>query len=380
MTANFDIIIIDAGIAGTSAAAELVAAGKSVALLEMESQPGYHSTGRSAAILAQTYGNSVIRKLTRASEGFFNRPPSGFTDHSLLSPRAILQIARTDQAGRLRQLFEDTNESGVLEWLEEDALARVAPHLKPGYAICGCINRTAQDLDVDALLQGYLRKFRKGGGALKTGLTVSSLRLEGSKWKIETRQGELTATTVVNAAGAWAGEIGKLAGAMDMPITPLRRTAVVFDAPDGIDVSRLPMVVDGDEEFYLKPEAGRLMASPADEAPSPACDAQPEELDIAICIDRIKTAFDFDVRRIHSKWAGLRSFLPDRTPACGPDPNFPSFFWLAGQGGFGVQTAPAMARLACSMLTGSPLDAELAATGFELHSILPSRLKNRIQI
>ncbi|WP_127522133.1 FAD-dependent oxidoreductase [Mesorhizobium sp. Z1-4] len=375
MDKTFDIVVVGAGIAGVSAACELARTGLRVAILEMEQQPGYHATGRSAAILAQSYGNSVIRRLTRASEHFFRTPPAGFADHPLLSPRPILHVARADQAERLRRLFDDSNDDGkLLEWLDAEELAQAAPHLREGYAVCGFRNKEASDIDVNALLHGYLRLFRQAGGELHTSSAVGGMTFNGGRWTVETAKGGFSCRTLVNAAGAWAAELGKLAGARDMPLTPLRRSAVVIDAPEGLAVSDLPMVIDADEEFYIKPEAGKLMASPGDETPSPPCDAAPEEIDIAICIDRIEKAFGLDVRRIDSKWAGLRSFLPDRTPVCGFDADAPSFFWLAGQGGYGVQTAPAMAWLTAAIVTRQPPPAALSDARIAAEALSPSRI------
>ncbi|MBO6901265.1 MAG: FAD-binding oxidoreductase [Rhizobiaceae bacterium] len=375
MDKTYDIVVVGAGIAGISAASELARTGLSVAILEMEHQPGYHATGRSAAILAQSYGNAVIRRLTRASEHFFNAPPTGFTDHPLLSPRPIVHVARPDQAQRLRSQFEESNDDGkLLEWLDAGELAHVAPHLKENYAVCGFLNGAASDIDVNALLQGYLRLFRQAGGELHTARAATGLIYDSGRWTIETAKGRLYGNILINAAGAWAAELGKLAGARDMPLTPMRRSAVVIDAPEGLTVSELPMVIDADEEFYIKPEAGKLMASPGDETPSPPCDAAPDEIDIAICIDRIEKAFGLDVRRIDSKWAGLRSFLPDRTPVCGFDPQVPSFFWLAGQGGYGVQTAPAMAWLAAAIVAHQPPPAALNDFRIAAEALSPARI------
>ena len=375
MDKTYDIVVVGAGIAGISAASELARTGLSVAVLEMEHQPGYHATGRSAAILAQSYGNAVIRRLTRASEHFFNAPPAGFTDHPLLSPRPIVHVARPDQAQRLRSQFEESNDDGkLLEWLDAGELAHAAPPLKENYAVCGFLNGAASDIDVNALLQGYLRLFRQAGGELHTSRAATGLIYDSGRWTIETAKGRLYGNILINAAGAWAAELGKLAGTRDMPLTPMRRSAVVIDAPEGLAVSELPMVIDADEEFYIKPEAGKLMASPGDETPSPPCDAAPDEIDIAICIDRIEKAFGLDVRRIDSKWAGLRSFLPDRTPVCGFDPQVPSFFWLAGQGGYGVQTAPAMAWLAAAIVAHQPPPAALNDFRIAAEALSPARI------
>ncbi|WP_407493714.1 NAD(P)/FAD-dependent oxidoreductase [Pseudooceanicola sp. MF1-13] len=368
---TFDVAIIGAGIAGVSAAAALAPSAR-VLLIEKEAQPAYHATGRSAAILAQTYGNDVIRALTHASDRFLRSPPDGFCDHPLLSPRGLVLIARSDQLLRLRADY-DALESDLLEWIEPKALEAEIPILRPGYVAGGFANRAAQDVDVHALVQGYLRRFRQDGGHVRTGQEVTGLHREGAGWRVQLGAEAVTASTVVNAAGAWADHVATLAGAQPLGLRPLRRSAVTLRPPAGLDVGQLPMIVDADERFYLKPEAGMLLASPANETLSDPTDAQPEEMEIAIAIDRVTTAFDLDVRRIESKWAGLRTFAPDRSPVCGFDPEVPGFFWLAAQGGFGVQTAPALSQITAHLVSGAALDEDLIETGLNLTRLAPDR-------
>ncbi|WP_121062712.1 NAD(P)/FAD-dependent oxidoreductase [Chachezhania antarctica] len=369
-----DIIVIGAGIAGASVAAEL-AAHASVILLERESQPGYHSTGRSAAVFAPCYGPTPIRDLTRASRAFYESPPEGFTAAPMFGPRPILMIAREDQMGALEALTETVSKETEVEVLTGDALQSFQPLLRAGYASAGMHDRQGQDIDVHALHHGYLRMFKARDRPAVTGAEVTGLTRNGDVWQVETTKGVFEAPIVVNAAGAWAGEIGALAGAEDIGLTPKRRTAITVPDHPGFETGHLPITVDVDEEFYLKPDAGRLLISPADETPVAPCDVQPEELDIAICIDRIMTAFDLDVRRIDSKWAGLRSFVADKTPVVGFSDTAPGFFWLAGQGGYGIQTAPAMAQFAASAVLGHALPFHIADEGFDPADVRPSRIK-----
>jgi len=370
----FDIAVIGAGMAGASAAAELSAHAR-VVLIEGESQPGYHATGRSAAILAQTYGNDVVRALTKASEGFFNTPPDGFADAPLLTARGLIRIGRPDQVDTLRQMYDDLADTGLLEWIDGAEIERRVPLIRPGYAAGGFLNAAAQDLDVHAMLQGYLRQFRRNGGTLVCGAEVTRLQRTGSQWVLDAGDRRIEAGLVVNASGAWADQTAELAGGTALGLQPLRRSALTFQPPATVDVSAMPMVVDAAEEFYVKPEAGKLLASPANETPSPPCDSRPEEIEVAIAIDRVLGAFDLDVRRIESQWSGLRTFSPDRAPVAGFDAEMEGFFWLAAQGGFGIQTAPALARLTAHLVAGAPLDGALVDTGLNLTRLSPQRFQ-----
>ncbi len=370
-----DFVVIGAGIAGASVAAELVGGGQArVVLLEMESRPGYHTTGRSAAIFAPTYGPPPIRALTRASAAFFREPPQGFADHPLLSRRAILMLARADQTGQLDALIDEVSANAEVTRLSAEALLAAHPLLRPGYAVAGMLDRGGYDIDVDALLQGFLRRFRSAGGRLIGDARVTQLGQTADGWRVQSDGGVFEAPVVINAAGAWAGELGQLAGAGDIGLVPRRRTAVIVDAPEGIETAGLPLSVDVDEKFYLKPESGRLLISPADETPSPPCDAQPEEIDIAIAVDRVTRAFDLSVRRIGNKWAGLRSFVADKVPVVGFSNRAAGFFWLAGQGGYGIQTAPALARLAAAMARRGGVPSDIADEGLHVADLSPARL------
>ncbi|MEP3245564.1 MAG: FAD-dependent oxidoreductase [Sneathiella sp.] len=369
----FDIAVIGAGIAGASVAAELCRDAR-VLLLEMENQPGYHTTGRSAAVFAPVYGPQPIRALTRASEAYFKHPPAGFTDHELFSPRKILMIARYDQRDALEELIEECAGETPIKKLENDPLSDAQPLLKKGYAASGMLDPNGQDIDVHALHQGYLKIFKAAGGALQTNGQVTGLSRASDLWQIETKAGTFSAPVVVNAAGAWADELGALAGAETIGLIPKRRTALIIPAPANIVTDPLPITVDIDEQFYLKPDAGRLLISPANEDPSAPCDVQPDEMDIALCIDRIERAFDVPVRRIENKWAGLRSFVADKCPVAGFSEKVDGFFWLAGQGGYGIQSAPALSRFAASQVLRQPVPADILDQGLDPASLSPSRI------
>lgn len=369
---HVDYVVIGAGIAGASVAAELAANG-SVLLLERENQPGYHTTGRSAALFSQVYGPDQIRALSRASSRFYQNPPHGFTEHELVHRRPVALMGRSDQADTVHAEFEQVRGRGDVSLVTGHQLREMIPLLREGYAACALLENDAADIEVHALHQGYLRQLRDRGGQLRTTSEVLGLSNANGRWLIETNQGRLYASTVINAAGAWADEIAGLAGTSRVGLVPKRRTALIVDAPEDHADNRWPMVVDIDEQFYLKPDAGKLLLSPADETPSPPCDAQPEEIDIAICIDRVQQAFDLDVRHIGNRWAGLRSFVADGVPVVGYAEDVPGFFWLAGQGGYGIQTAPAMARVAAALIKDDQIPDDIAEEGVDIARLSPLR-------
>ena len=372
-----DFLIIGAGIAGASAAYELAPHGK-VVLLEAEAAPGYHSTGRSAAQFLETYGNAVVRGLTRASRPFYEAPPPGFAEHALLSPRPALYIAREDQLDKLAELEADVRRltPEIARLSAEEARARV-PVLRDGYVAAGLMEPAAMDIDVHALHQGYLKGLRQRGGMMVVNAEVQALSRAARAWQVETKAGRYSAPVVVNAAGAWSEQLGALAGAAAIGLQPKRRTVITFDGPDALDCRSWPVVADIGEQFYFKPDAGRILASPADETPVPPCDVQPEELDVAITVDRLETATTLQVRRIAHNWAGLRSFVADKSLVIGFDEGLEGFFWLAGQGGYGIQTAPAAAQVAAALITDGKLPDDVAAFGVKTEDLAPARLPHR---
>jgi D-arginine dehydrogenase len=352
MTA-FDVAIIGAGIAGASLAAE-IAGERSVLMLEAESLPAYHSTGRSAAFWSETYGGPAIQPLTSASGAFLATPPVDFSDRPLMTPRGALHLGRDADSAAAGAMLAEFAASGVrLEQLGSDEVAAHIQGLSQGWTQA-LWEPDCCDIDVAALHAGYLKIARQAGAQLVCNAPLKTASYSTGAWTIQAGDQEFDARILVNAAGAWADEVATLCGAKTIGITPYRRTimqlAVDPPAPDN-----LPLVVGLDGDFYFKPEAGgRIWLSPHDEIESPACDAAPEELDVALAIDRFQQVVNWEVTRLERKWAGLRSFAPDRLPVIGHDPEMPEFFWLAGQGGFGIQTAPAVAALAGSLLLDRP--------------------------
>jgi D-arginine dehydrogenase len=376
-----DVVVIGAGIAGASIAAEL-AASHDVLVLERESQPGYHTTGRSAAIYMESYGNPVVRALTTASRGFFEDPPTGFANGPLWSRRGNLWVADENSLNQLEAIWAAATRfsSSPYRVTTEQALAMV-PLLRPESAASAFLEPDAMDLDVDRIHQGYLRMLKTRGGQLLCGADVESISGQdsnGARWQLQLRDGRsVRAKVIVNAAGAWADDVAQAAGVAPAGITPKRRTALIVDGPPGVDISRWPMVVDAAEQYYFKPEAGKLFISPADATPSPPCDAQPDELDVAITVDRLMTATTLQVRRIDHQWAGLRCFASDGSPVVGFAEHEPGFFWFAGQGGYGIQMAPALARLGASLLRCGPVPDDLLALGVRVDDLSPQRVACR---
>ncbi len=371
---EYRFAIVGAGIAGASAGYNLASAGPTL-LLEREGQPGYHSTGRSAALYTETYGNRVIRGLTLASRPFFEAPPAGFAEHPLLTPRGTLVIARADQREKLAaSLAESKAILPSVEGVDGARAAALCPTLRPGYVVSAFYEEDARDMDVHAIHQGFLRGFRAAGGRLVCDAEVTRLSRNGAGWTITTRAGTFTADVIINAAGAWADVLARMAGAKPVGLVPKRRTAVTIEPPAESGFRSWPAVIDVDEQFYWKPDAGQLILSPADETPVEPQDIQPEEMDIAICVDRVDQATTLAIRRVLRKWAGLRSFVRDKSPVAGFAPEAPGFFWLAGQGGYGIMTSPAMGRVAAALAQQKPLPDDIAAHGVTAADLAPQRL------
>ncbi|HZS83424.1 MAG TPA: FAD-binding oxidoreductase [Stellaceae bacterium] len=369
-----DFLILGGGMAGASAGYFLAEHG-SVVLLEKEDQPGYHSTGRSAALFTENYGSPTIRALSVGTRPFLEDPPAGFADHPLLGPRGVLMLAPPSHAEIFaEELANGRKTAPELREVSLDEAAALCPVLRPGAFVRAMYEPTAMDMDVHAIHQGFLRGFRARGGRVVTAAEPRSLSRADGVWRAETSAGDFAAPVVVNAGGAWADEIARMAGVRPIGLVPKRRTAFTFDPPAGTDVAHWPLTADLAESFYFKPEAGRVLASPADETPMPPCDVQPDEIDVATAAARIEAATVLEVRRITHKWAGLRSFVADKTPVVGFAPDAPGFFWLAGQGGYGIQTSAAMGRVAAALATSGEVPADLARLGVRKENLAPERL------
>jgi len=348
----YDVAIIGGGIAGAGLAAMIAGDARTI-VMEMEDRPGYHTTGRSAAFYAETYGGPAVQPLTTASKPFFQSPPPGFSDVPLFGPRGCLHIAEADTLDHLAAMDRDFAASGVrLDPVDRAGMEAVLPALGPQWVEARS-EPDCRDMDVAALHQGFLRVARRAGAEISCGAMVRGAERNGGRWLITTGAGVVKADIVVIAAGAWADEAAMLFGAAPVGIQPLRRTMVQATTLPAMRPD-LPLVVDAAGRFYFRPEGASLWVSPHDETPDSAHDVQPEEMDIAVAVDRFEQAGQWRVSRITRAWAGLRSFTPDRAPVYGHDPKVPGLFWCAGQGGFGIQTAPAASAMAAAILLGRP--------------------------
>jgi D-arginine dehydrogenase len=355
-----DIIIIGGGMAGISAGYEL-AKHVRVTVLEREEREGTQATGRSAALYLASYGNATVRSLNRVSRAFFDSLPEGFSETPILTPRGALNIAPT-----LEEIDELERESGEhFRRVGPGEIVAMVPILRPEYTRTALYEEGGADIDVNALLQGYLRGFKRAGGTFVTNAGVTAIARENGQWIVDTKAGRFSAPVLVNAAGAWADEIARLAGVPRIGLTPLRRTVALVGAPKIAGFAKWPAVADVAGTFYFKPDAGQLLISPADETPSPPIvDVADDEDDVRLALDRYANATTEMPGRPRHSWAGLRTFTPDNAQAIGFDAKTPGFFWLAGQGGYGIQSAPAAAQLTAALIAGLPMpeiDAEALA-------------------
>ena len=345
-----DILVVGGGIAGLSTAAAL-SAHAAVTVLEAEEQIGFHSSGRSATMLHYALGDRLIRALTLASRAFFDDPPEHFGDVGHRMP--VLVHAREEEREALDRLDSEISQFAALEQLDTAAVHGLCPLLRDD-ARHGIADPNGIRLDPHALLQGNLRTLRSHGGVLRTGMRVEAIERDGTAWRVTSESGErFSAPVLVNAAGAWGDRVAALAGVKPLGLEPKRRTIITFDAPVGTTLDGLPFAKTVGDELYFAPESGRLFASPMDEVPSDPCDAQPEEYEVALAAARMEERTTVQLHQIHSKWAGLRTFTPDRHPAVGFAPDADRFFWLVGQGGAGLQTSPAMAAIVESLIAGT---------------------------
>lgn len=375
MTRKVDVAIVGGGIAGISLA-YFLSPHRSVAVLERESALGYHSTGRSAAEFTHRFHSPLVGKLAAISYDFLVDPPRGFSDVPLLKRRGNLLIASDEKKERLDEVFARESAAGPgLERLTLDqAMARV-PILNPDYVAAAFFDPDCFDIEVESVLQGFARGARAAGAEIITTAELFSHGREPDGWVLDTAAGEVRAKIVVNAAGGWADTVAGLFGLRPLGVRPLRRTAITVDPPDGIDISALPEINEIDEQFYIKPDAGRLLVSPADESPTDPCDAQPEEIDVAYAAWYLEQATTVPVRHVAHSWAGLRSFAPDRVPVVGFSGEAEGFFWLAGQGGFGILSSPALGRYAAELIADGAPSPLFAAHGLFREMLSPMRLE-----
>ena len=370
-----DVIIVGGGIAGAGAAYEL-AAFASVILLERERHCGYHSTGRSAASFTENYGSVVVRRLAMASRSFLQGPPSSFGDHSLLAPRGMITIARADQLDLLEDSLRQAQ--SLVPSIEKidvaETIARV-PVLRRDYLAGAFIEPHCMELDVNGLHQGFLRGAKARGARIMVSTGADTIERAGETWRVTTGEGTFQAPTLVNAAGAWADIVAEQAGVRPLGLEPKRRTAFNVPVPAGVDIRRWPLINDVAEEFYFKPDAGQLFVSPADVTPSPAMDVYPDDIDVATGVERLERATTLNVQHVSRAWAGLRTFASDGSPVVGFDEAKDGFFWLAGQGGYGIKTSPALSRICASLIRERRLPEDLTRLGIEATDLSPSRLR-----
>lgn len=372
-----DILVIGGGIAGISAAARF-AQHSDTLLLEREGALGYHSSGRSATFYHFGIGDDAVRGLTAASRFFFADPPESDGLPPLWQTKSAMFFATNETMDQLAELeVEMRRFSDNISRVGPREMQAIVPTLKvgDGGAVAGLVDTGGRKLDADLLLQANARTLRAAGGEIHFHNGVSGIAHNGSDWIVDTASESYAAPIVVNASGAWADELAVMAGVRPLGLLPLRRTIIGFDPPQGLDVSDWPFLKTVfDDGFYMLPDAGRLLASPMDVTPSPACDVQPDDYEIALAAWRVEEATTLSVDRIALKWAGLRSFVADKVPTAGFAPDAPGFFWLAGQGGYGLQTSPAMALAAEALLFDFGWPDLLAEHGVQPHQIRPERL------
>jgi D-arginine dehydrogenase len=366
---KFDFLVVGAGIAGVSVAAHL-AQTHTVILVEMEDRTAWHTTGRSAASYEPNYGPAPVLALTRASKGFFDRPPPGFADAALFTPRGTLVYEAEGQAQRTARLL---SLASGLEDISVAAAMALFPPLRADQALRCFHDHQTGDLDVDLIHGGYLRLLKARGGVVLLSAPLKTAQRQGGQWQVTCGDHVISATTIVNAAGAWGDVVASLCGAMPVGLIPKRRSIGVVPMPDGLAFQHWPMVMDVGETWYCKPQSGKLIVSSADATPVEPHDAWADDMAIAEGIDRMMTATTLEVERLDHSWGGLRTFAPDGNPVVGFDPRTDGFFWLVGQGGYGIQSAPALSEAAANLARYLPIAPELVEGGLIASEISPNR-------
>ena len=378
LTHDCEILIIGSGIAGASCGYFVTTgdhAPKTI-MLEAESVPAYHTTGRSAAFMLPLYGGEYVAPVTKYSKQFYQQPPKGFTETKLISPRGALHIARPEQLSSLKAYYEQiSSECEGGKWHSAAEVCGLVPLLSENYVAGGVFEPECYDLDVSAIHSSFLRGFKANGGELFTDAEAIKIEPDGEWWLVTSKAGVFKTKTIVNAAGAWGDGVAKMAGLPAIGLNPLRRTVTVFPVEDSVD-KNWPLVLDVDEGFYFRPEGANILATPADETPSAPCDAQPEEEDVAKTIYDMEQATGQTINTIINKWAGLRTFTPDRVPAIGFAPDNENFFWCVGQGGFGIQTAAGFGRMSADIILNVPTDNSLNNLEVDVKAFSPERFYN----
>ncbi len=374
MNVSCDDMVRGAGISGAAAAFEL-AAGRRVVVLEAESVPGYHSTGRSAALYTRNFGNRVVRALNRAGLPFFDKPPAGFADRPLLTPRGALTIGGADGRSGVDEMLALGAPDGSIVEIGAARAVELAPLLRPERVAFAAYEAGVMGMDVAAIHQGFLRGLAARGGRVVCDAPATEIGRRNGTWMVTANGATYAAPVLVNAAGAWADEIARRAGVAPLGLVPKRRTAIIVDLPPGTDTRGWAVFETVGHGSYCKPETGRVMASPADATPTEPGDVQPEEIDIAIVADWLEQTTTLALRRIARSWAGLRSFVADETPVVGFDDASEGFFWLCGQGGHGIMLAPTLGRAAADLIGDGRLPADIREAGVSAEDLAPARLR-----
>jgi D-arginine dehydrogenase len=370
-----DIIVIGAGISG-AAAGYYLAAGRRVVLLEREAQPGYHSTGRSAALYEPSLGNATVRAFDIASGPFLKAPPAGFCEAPILTPRGELTICDADNRPILDDLLALNGIGGnEIREIDVDRALAMIPLIRHEGLRWAAYEPGVMDIDVHALHRGFLKGLVARGGQLICDAPVTGADRRAGIWRVQAGSDRFCAPILVDAAGAWADHVAALAGVAPLGLQPKRRTAAILPAPDGVDVRSWPVLGAAGEDAYLNSHAGKLLASPGDATPVEPQDVQPEELDVAIMVDWVERKTTMTVRRIERRWAGLRTFAPDNSPVMGEDPSMPGFWWLAGQGGYGIMMSESLGRSLAALMHEGELPADVRASGATIEAIHPRRFK-----
>jgi D-arginine dehydrogenase len=369
-----DYLVIGAGISGAAAANELARYG-SVALIEAEASPGYHSTGRSAALYTRNFGNLTVRRINQASHAFFTDPPVGFAEGSILTPRGSLTIATAGEQVKLAPILALSATGNEIVEITAERAVELAPLLRIERVAAAAYEPGVMDIDVAALHHGYLRAFRRRGGLLIVNRRIGQLTRRNGCWQATAGDVAIKARIIINAAGAWADQIGELAGAIKIGLVAKRRTAIIVAGPADVNTKALPAVDFVASAAYFKPDAGRIMASPGDESAIEPQDVQPDDYDVAALADWLERETLIKVTRIEAKWAGLRSFVGDESPVVGFDPKAPDFFWLAGQGGYGIMMAPALGCATAGLIVRDALPDGLLQSGITAAALSPTRFK-----
>ena len=367
-----DVIVVGAGVSG-AALSYFASAQARVLLLEAEDAPGRHSTGRSAALYTPNIGPAAIRALDAASGEFFLAPPPGFAEAPLLTQRGAVSVMRPGEEAQLEAALALSSPAHPIHRVEAREARALAPLLRPELVGAAAFEPGVADMDVAAIHQGFLAGAKRAGAKLICNARVERLERRGGRWHVCAGAVEAAAPVLVNAAGAWGDVVAALAGAAPVGLTPKRRTGLIVEAPAGAPIARGPLVEVLGEDAYLKPDEGRLMLSPGDQTPVPPQDVQPEEWDVAVALDWLSRVTTLDVTRAPRAWAGLRSFVADGLPVVGFDPVCEGFFWLIGQGGYGIMLSPSLGRAGAALIAGAGMPADLVARGVTAQMLAPGR-------